>query len=75
MEKKLAINKRVKGGFLLIKNKSTGYDDINFNVVKKCFGEINEPLKHLYNLLLKNGIFPEENENCSSNTPFQKWRR
>ena len=46
MEKKLAINKRVKGGFLLIKNKSTGYDDINFNVVKKCFGEINEPLKH-----------------------------
>ena len=39
---------------------SKGYDDINFNVVKKCFGEINEPLKHLFNLSLENGIFPEK---------------
>ena len=37
-----------------------GYDDINFKVVKKCFGEINEPLKHLFNLSLENGIFPEK---------------
>ena len=57
--KKLTINKELKEAFFSLKtNKSPGYDDINFNVVKKCFGEINEPLKHLFNLSLENGIFP-----------------
>ena len=42
MRKKLAINKRVKGDFFSLKtNKSPGYDNIHFNVVKKCFEEIN----------------------------------
>ena len=41
-------------------NKSPGYDDINFNVVKKWFGEINEPLKHSFNLSLENEIFLEK---------------
>ena len=40
-------------------NKSPGYDDINFNVVKKYFGEINEPLKPLFNPSVENWIFPE----------------
>ena len=31
-----------------------------FNVVKKCFGEINESLKHLFNLSLENEGFPEK---------------
>ena len=46
--------------FLLNASKSPGYDDINFNVNKKCFGEIIEPLKHLFNLSLENGICPEK---------------
>ena len=33
---------------------------MNFNVDKKCFGEINEPLKHLFNLALENAIYPEK---------------
>ena len=37
-----------------------GYDDMNFNVVKKCSGEINVPTKHLFNLSLENGTFPEK---------------
>ena len=55
----LSINK-LKEDFFLLKVNSPGYGDINFNVVKKCFGEINEPLQHLFNLLLENGIFPEK---------------
>ena len=31
-----------------------------FHLSYKCFGEINEPLKHLFNLSLENGIFPEK---------------
>ena len=41
-------------------NKRPGYDDINFNVAKKWFGEINEHLKHSFNLSLENEIFPEK---------------
>ena len=58
MEKNsLSINEFKEAFFSLKTSKSPGYDDINFNVVKKCFGEINEPLKHLFNLSLENGIF------------------
>ena len=61
MEKNsLTINELKEDFFSLKTNKSPGYDDINFNVVKKCFGEINEPLKHLFNLSQGNGIFPEK---------------
>ena len=61
MEKNsLSINELKEAFFSLKTNNSPGYDDINFNVVKKCFGETNEPLKHLFNLSLENGIFPEK---------------
>ena len=61
MEKNsLSINELKEASFSLKTNKSPGYSDINFNVVKKCLGEINEPLKHLFNLSLANGIFPEK---------------
>ena len=60
--------------FSLNTSKSPGYDDINFNVAKKYFGEINEPLKHLFNLSLENEIFPEKNENCQTNITFPKWQ-
>ena len=53
------MNELKEAFFSLKTNKSPGYDDINFNVVKKCFGEVNEPLRHLFNLSLENGFFPE----------------
>ena len=75
MEKNwLSINELKEAFFSLKTKKNPGYDDINFNVAKKCFGEINEPIKHFFNLSLENGIFPEKNENCQSNTSFQKWQ-
>ena len=60
--------------FSLKTNKSPGYDDINFNIVKKCFGETIEPLKHLLNLSPENKIFPENTKIAKvKNTTFQKW--
>ena len=41
-------------------NKSPGYDEISFNVVKKCFSELCEPLKHVFNLSIEIGVFPDE---------------
>ena len=61
MEKNsLSINELKEAFFSLKTNNSPGYDDINFDVAKKCFGEINEPLKHLFNLSLENEILPEK---------------
>ena len=56
----LSKNKLKEAFFSLKTNKSPGYDNINLNVVTKCFEEINKPLKHLVNLSLKNGIFPKK---------------
>ena len=56
----LSINELKEAFFSLKANKISGYDDINFNVVKKCSGEINEPLKFILNLSLENKIFPEK---------------
>ena len=53
----------MKEAFCSLKtNKSSGYCNINFNVVKKCFGEINKRLKHLLNLSIENGLFPDKME-------------
>ena len=41
-------------------NKSTGYNEINFNVIKKCFGSFHKLLLHIFNQSLQNGIFPDE---------------
>ena len=38
----------------------TFYDKISFNVVKKCFSELYEPLKHVFNLSIETGEFPDK---------------
>ena len=52
--------KELKDNFLfsLKTNKSPGADEINFNVIKHCFGELCGPLKYLFDLSLQSGIFP-----------------
>ena len=76
MEKNfLSINELKETFFSLKTNKSPGYDDIDFNVAKKCLGEINEPLQNLFNLSLENRIFPEKMKIAKvPNTTYQKWR-
>ena len=40
-------------------NKSTGHDDISYNVVSKCFRELCTSLKHIFDLSFENEIFPD----------------
>ena len=52
-------------------NKHRGYDDIIFNVVKKCFGVLYKPLLHIFNFSFQTRIFPEELK-IASVTPILK---
>ena len=54
-EKAVSINKLKEAFFSVKVNKSTGYDGIIFNIVKKCFGT---PLWHVFHLSIQRGIFP-----------------
>ena len=45
--------------FLWKQTKSPGADEINFNVIKHCFGELCGPLKYLFDLSLQSGVFPD----------------
>ena len=48
----------LKDAFFSLKtNKSPGADEINFNVIKHCFGELCGPYKYLFDLSLQNGVF------------------
>ena len=46
--------------FSLKLNKSPGYDEINFNVIRKCFSELREPIKHVFNLSIETWVFPDK---------------
>ena len=60
-KKKVIYVNEFKDTFFSLKiNKSAGYDDISFNVVKKCFGVLHKPLLHIFNLSLQTGIFPDK---------------
>ena len=51
----------LKDAFKSLKsNKSPGYDDISFNVVKKFFGSLCEPLRYFFNLSIEKGVFPDD---------------
>ena len=56
----LSINELKNAFFSLNINKSPGHDGVSFNVIKKCFGELREPLKYFFNLSIAKGIFPDD---------------
>ena len=56
----LSINELKDAFFSLKINKYPGHDGVSFNVVKKCFGKLCEPLKCLFNLSIVKGIFPDD---------------
>ena len=58
--KQLSMNELKDAFFSLKINKSPGYDDISFNVLKRCFSSMCEPLKYLFNLSIEKGIFPDD---------------
>ena len=53
--KSVSVNELRDVFFSLKLNISPGYDEISFNVVKKCFSELCEPLKHVFNLSIEAG--------------------
>ena len=57
--------------FALKINKSAGYDNISFNIVKKCFGVLHKPLLHIFNCSIQTGIFPDKLK-IAGVTPFFK---
>ena len=59
-ENVISVNELKEAFFSLKINKTPGYDDITFNVVKKCFGVLYKPLLHIFNLSVQTGIFPDD---------------
>ena len=46
---------------MLKSNKTPGYGDISYNVIKKkCFESLCESLKYLFNLSIEKGVFPDD---------------
>ena len=56
----LSINELKDAFFSLKISKCPGYDEISFDVVKKCFGELYDPLKFIFELSLEKEIFPDD---------------
>ena len=59
-EKSVLVNELKEAFFTLKINKSSGYDDINFNIVKRCFGALYKPLLQIFNLSFQHSIFPDK---------------
>ena len=57
--------------FSLKLKKSPGYDEVSFNIIKKCFISLHKPLLYIFNASLQNGTFPDEIK-ISSVTPLFK---
>ena len=70
-ENVISVNELKDAFFSLKINKSPGYGEISFNVVKKCFGVLYKPLLHIFNLSIQTGIFPDELK-IASVTPIFK---
>ena len=56
----MIINELKDALFSLQTNKSLGQDEINFDVIKSCFGSLSKPLLHIFRLSLEEGIFPDD---------------
>ena len=52
-ERCLTINELKDAFFSLNMNKSTSVDEISFNVIKNCFGELSDILRYVFDLSLK----------------------
>ena len=58
--KSVSINELRDASFALKLNKSPGYDEISFNLVKKCFSKLCKPLKYVFNLSIETRVFPDK---------------
>ena len=56
--KALPMNELEDAFYSLKSSKSPGYNNISYNVIKKCFDSLCEPLKYLFNLSIEKCVFP-----------------
>ena len=71
-EKPLSINELKDAFSSLDINKSPGFDDISFTVLKNCFGALHKSLLHVFNLSIIKGICPDDLKNCTRYSSFQR---
>ena len=57
--------------YSLKNNKSPGCDDICYNVIKKFFDSLCEPLKYLFSLSTERGVFPNDLEIAPTNLTYK----
>ena len=61
MDSKLLSINELKDAFFSLKiNKSSGIDNDSFNIIRKCFWVLCEPLIYLFQLSPENGAFPDD---------------
>ena len=58
--KPLSMNELKYAFYSLKINKGPSHGDISYNVIKKCFGSLCEPLKYLFNLSIEKGVFRDD---------------
>ena len=58
-DKSVTVNELKEAFYSLKTNKSAGYERICYNFVKYCFGELCDPLLHIFNLSSSSGIFSD----------------
>ena len=58
-ERCLTISELTDAFFSLKINKSTSADEISFNVIKNCLGELSDILSYVFDLSLQTGTFPD----------------
>ena len=56
----LSINESKDTFYSLKIDKSSGDDEVSFNIIKKCFGVLCEPLIYLFQLSLEKGVFIDD---------------
>ena len=59
-EHNLSIYELIDAFFSPKLNKSLDCHEIDFNVIKKCFGSLHKPLLHIFNQSLQNANFSDE---------------
>ena len=64
---------KLENAFVSLKtNKSSGYDDISADVVKRVSDEIFVILKHIFNISLAKGVFPDKLKLAQVTSIFKK---
>ena len=57
--KSVLINE-LRDAFISLKITKSPADEIGCNIINKCFSELCKPFKHVFNLTIETGVFPDK---------------